>query len=201
MSSWVILDPAQQCLSAGLSHNNWCCACIKVADATASSLPLQTSSFTIQMDHHLLDLPPKILSIIISNLEYASEVNNLAQTCRQLSYFANAILYSYWAKKCSPAGIRRIVINENIDALRKFSSSGLTHQEYSDVGRWTPLALACARGCTEGVRTLLEVYGSQIIPATDGKIYSYDTLNPVFSAATNGHLEALMLGDMIILTI
>lgn len=151
------------------------------------------------MDRHLLDLPPEILDMIISYLEYASEVNNLAQTCRRVSYSANARLYSYWAKKQSPPdGIVRIVTNENVDSLRKLISCGLNHQEYSDGNHqkyldtdksWTPLRLACVRGSTTVVRALLEIYGSQAIVAS-ARYYGDNLLH---IAARYGHLDIIKL--------
>lgn len=88
------------------------------------------------------------------------------------------------------------MVHENIDALQKLLSSGLTHQTYSDGrGRWTPLALACHNGYAEVVRTLLETYGSQIIPAKGlRKFLGYHGGHGRISEiAISGHLGAFKL--------
>ncbi|KAJ5555650.1 ankyrin [Penicillium sp. DV-2018c] len=72
----------------------------------------------------LLRLPTEILEMITIELEYASEVNSLSQTCRRLYSIADHVLFKYFAKECSPAGFKRIVTNNNEGALRKLIANG-----------------------------------------------------------------------------
>ncbi|KAH8696530.1 ankyrin repeat-containing domain protein [Talaromyces proteolyticus] len=74
----------------------------------------------------ILGLPLEILYLILDDLEYASDVNAVAQTCRRLYQVANnPYLYPKFAQACSPMGLERIANNNNVDAIRKFLSSGV----------------------------------------------------------------------------
>ncbi|KAJ5542469.1 ankyrin [Penicillium sp. DV-2018c] len=77
-----------------------------------------------------LCLPTEILEIIAIELEYASEVNSLSQTCHRLHSIANRVLFKYYAKECSPAGFDRIVMNNNVAALCKLLANGADFDEY-----------------------------------------------------------------------
>jgi hypothetical protein len=41
----------------------------------------------------LPSLPAELLGLVVGNLEYASDVNSLAQTCQSLYAFSNVPLY------------------------------------------------------------------------------------------------------------
>ncbi|KAJ5153316.1 ankyrin repeat-containing domain protein [Penicillium canariense] len=70
-------------------------------------------------DAPLISLPSEIHHLITEHLDYASEVNALGQTCRTLYGPAYLRLYSHFARDLSPRSFRRIVENENVDALRR----------------------------------------------------------------------------------
>lgn len=69
--------------------------------------------------------------MIIENLEYASEVNSLAQACRCLHGFATyRSLYPHWARACSSLSFDRLIKNGNYEALRKIVDYGADLEGY-----------------------------------------------------------------------
>ncbi|KAJ5249560.1 ankyrin [Penicillium chrysogenum] len=107
---------------------------------------------------HFLSLPTEILELITIELDYASEVNSLSQTCQRLHGVANHRLYVDFAKECSPRGLDRVVQNDNADALYRLLVNGVSFDQYfRTTGHPTPLRLTVEKDLSN-VAKLLVVY-------------------------------------------
>ncbi|KAJ5555596.1 ankyrin [Penicillium sp. DV-2018c] len=103
-------------------------------------------------------LPAEILEMITAELEYASEVNSLSQTCRRLYSIANHRLFKHFAKQCSPRGFDRVVTNNNANALHKLLANRAHFDEYFSASDYaTPIPLTVEKDLSEVAR-LLVVY-------------------------------------------
>ncbi|KAL6229257.1 hypothetical protein BDW75DRAFT_225386 [Aspergillus navahoensis] len=151
---------------------------------------------------NLTCLPNEILEMIALNLEYAYEVNSLAQTCQQLYGIANHCLFKYYAKECSPHGIERVVMNNNRAALYKLLMNGLNFDEYFRITqRSTPIKLTVDKNLSE-VAKLLVVYSEVFLQSDLNKYgssyggpghraYENDLENALYRAAYKGSLDVL----------
>ncbi|GLI75197.1 hypothetical protein PoHVEF18_003450 [Penicillium ochrochloron] len=73
-------------------------------------------------------LSAELLGLVVGNLEYASDVNSLAQTCRSLDAFFKVPLYRSFAQKVSPRGLEAIIRQGNTAALLKLMTAGFNGQ-------------------------------------------------------------------------
>lgn len=128
----------------------------------------------VSMDR-LSILPVEIIKLIIERLEYASEVNALAQTCRHLSDIATCpYLYPQYATRCSPQGFDRLVGNGNVESLRRLVSNGadldrffVYSQGYPARDRRSPIAVAASKGFTEILQVFRDICGPELVESTD----------------------------------
>lgn len=151
---------------------------------------------------HLLCLPPEILVMITLHLEYAYEMNCLAQTCQQLYSIANNCLFSYYAKECSPRGLDRIVKNDNARALYKLLMNGLNFDQYfRTTGHSTPILLTVDTDLSR-IAELLVVYSEFSLKSDQCKYgsslggpghraYEDDLEKTLYRAAIKGSLGVL----------
>ncbi|KAJ5105686.1 hypothetical protein NUU61_003033 [Penicillium alfredii] len=133
----------------------------------------------------LLLLPNEILHHIIQHLDYASEVNAVAQTCRALHPLATARLYPHWATRYSPRSLDRIIENGNLDALRKLLSAGVYMDTYRKANKdQLPLAKAAAEGKVAVLQEFVDAYGPAVIKEVG-------RMRPLMHGAVCGGLEVL----------
>jgi ankyrin repeat protein len=114
--------------------------------------------------HHLLSLPVEVHDLIAGHLEYASELNALAKTCRGVFNTANRRLYKLFAKDCSPRGFSKIVKNKNVAALRKILPLFLDRdcdEEGFFEGETKKLELDMAEKLLAIIQIFIDLYGPQ----------------------------------------
>lgn len=108
----------------------------------------------------LTSLPPELLAIAIQSLEYASDLNALAQTCKYLREMTTPHIYPDLARSFAPGSLLRLARSGNADAFRRLLFAGAKLQPYIKVPfADDPLTLAAARGHVEVIKTLVEAYG------------------------------------------
>lgn len=115
---------------------------------------------------NLMSIPTELVALIVDELDYASEVNAVAQTCHRLHDIANVRLYSFYAKRYSPHGLNRIVENGNVDAIEKLLSAGLNFDSaYYSHGTETetPLLLAASAGQVDIINAFVDVRGPSVV--------------------------------------
>ena len=151
---------------------------------------------------HLLCLPAEILVMFTRHLEYAYEINSLAQTCQQLYSVANDSLFSYFAKECSPRGLDRIVKNDNARALYKLLMNGLNFDQYfRTTGHSTPILLTVDTDLSK-IAELLLVYSEVLLKSDQCKYgsslggpghraHENDLEKTLYQAAIKGSLGVL----------
>ena len=151
---------------------------------------------------HLLYLPTEILEMITLQLEYASEVNFLSQTCRRLHSIANHHLFTYLAKECSPRGFECTVKSNDAGALCKLLVNGVSFDQYfRTTGYPTPIRLTVEKDLSIAA-ALLVVY-IEFILENDKRKYGLlpgspshrefedDLERTLYRAAINGSLGVL----------
>lgn len=127
--------------------------------------------------NNLLCFPPEILEMITLHLEYAYEINSLAQTCHRLYSIANSCLFRHYAKECSPRGLVRIVKNDNARALYRLLVNGLNFDQYFRItGHSTPILLTVDKDLS-GIAGLLVNY-SELILQSDRCKYGSSLAGP-----------------------
>ncbi|OQD87946.1 hypothetical protein PENSOL_c075G03209 [Penicillium solitum] len=116
----------------------------------------------------LFSLPLELLLCITESLEYASDLNALAQACHLSHTIFNPQLYSIFANSCEP-NVLRLVETGNLSALRKLVSAGYRLFDFLE----TP-----------------ESWWKECF------LYGYNKLesrSPMMIAAGNGHIKILQL--------
>lgn len=140
--------------------------------------------------------------MITLQLEYASEVNSLSQTCQRLYSIASHRLFTDLAKECSPCGFDRIVRNNDAGALHKLLVNGVSFDQYfHTTGYPTPIRLTIEKDLSR-VAKLLVIYIEVILENEDRK-YGFLPGNPghrdykddlewtLYRAAVKGSLDVL----------
>ncbi|KAJ5577664.1 ankyrin [Penicillium hispanicum] len=158
---------------------------------------------TMQYDvKNLLCFPFEILEMITLHLEYAYEINSLAQTCHRLYSVANSCLFRYYAKECSPRGLVRIIKNNNIRALHKLLVNGLDFNQYfRTTGHSTPILLTVNKDLSR-IAELLVVYSEEILQddrckygsslgRPDHRVHENDLQSTLYRAANKDSLGVL----------
>lgn len=102
-------------------------------------------------------LPNEIIFQFLSHLDYQSELNAVAQTCKFLNVLANKTLYSQLPEKISGFTLEHLVEDGNADALRRLINHGVNINSVprkSEIDNLT--AYAATKGHLEIVRVLLD---------------------------------------------
>ncbi|KAJ5761508.1 ankyrin repeat-containing domain protein [Penicillium manginii] len=159
---------------------------------------------------HLSSLPLEIVQLVIEHLEYASEVNSLAQTSRHLCKIATSpFLYPQYARLCSPHGLDRLVANGNADSLRRLVANGVDLKKYLEYGRFLreksdrrwPVEVAASGGFADVLQVFRDVCGPDIVRPGDLNIAinkgDLDVLKPFFHGGVPDEVKKSLLKEYI----
>ncbi|KAJ5312369.1 hypothetical protein N7508_003199 [Penicillium antarcticum] len=103
------------------------------------------------------NLPNEIILEILYHLDYQSELNAVAQTCKFLNALANKALYSQLPETTSGFMLERLVTNGNADALRRLIDHGVNiNSVLREGGADNLTAVAATNGHLEIVRLLVD---------------------------------------------
>lgn len=110
----------------------------------------------------LATIPTEVLWLVLSELDYASEVNAVAQSCRRLHEIANDYLYGHHARTYSPQGLHRVIEDGNVDAINKLFLAGVDFGDFYYLqasSSKTPLQLAAAKGQVTILDAVAQFFG------------------------------------------
>lgn len=131
-------------------------------------------------------IPTEIVLIILGELEYASEVSALGQTCRRLHEVTDDYLITHFAPTYSPLGLHRVIEAGNLDAFNKVLLAGVEFDTpfYRRASpEQTPLRLAASKGQVTIIDSLARFFGPSTV--TDK---AYEVAK---EAVQNGHVAVL----------